>query len=40
MEVVGTLRDEGKNRDIKVLPYVSVPTIADHILYEEGFRRE
>lgn len=39
MEVVGTLQDEGDNREIKVLPYASVPTIADHILSAEGFSR-
>ena len=38
MEVVGTLKDEGQGRDIRVMPYVSVPTIAEHILAEEGFQ--
>jgi hypothetical protein len=38
MDVVSTLQDEGHNKEIKVLPYVSVPTIAEHILQAEGFR--
>lgn len=36
MEVVGTLQDEGEKSDIRVLPYASVPRIADHILDAEG----
>jgi hypothetical protein len=40
MEVVNTLQDEGENSEIKVLPYVSVPTIAKHILHAEGFGAE
>jgi hypothetical protein len=35
MDVVGTLEEEGRNREIAVLPYVSVPKIADHILTAE-----
>ena len=35
MEVVRTLEEEGTNREIAVLPYVSVPKIADHILEAE-----
>ena len=32
MDVVRTLEEEGTNREIQVLPYESVPKIADHIL--------
>lgn len=38
MEVVDTLQQEGQSRDIKVMSYISVPEISDHILQVEGLR--
>lgn len=35
MDVVMSLKDEGNIRDIKVVPFESVPSIAEHILYVE-----